>query len=1047
MGVRKDTLQITITVDAAKARQEFNRAKNDLSGITNELKLTNVNSKRYKEILGEMAEAQQRFVDNASYNQLNNEIRKITRELKKTKEGTAEFELLEKQIIPLQNRFVELGGGLSRFNRGLGTTPTLMGKVGGAATAMGNKIKAAFAGSVVGLLVLAIGTLISKFKELGGVVNEIDKLESSVSRLTSATGAELERITSDLIATSRTFGEDTTEYLDTVNAANNEFGGGLERNLDLLQKAKQADIRGTLLDDVKEYSSQFALAESSAEQFLAIAIKAQQAGTVDNKAIDSIAEFTRSITEQTQSTRDALDDSLGKDFTNELYGRINDGSLSAIDALQEVVKEVNKQELPANELQTIYADVFKGAGEDVGKFILTLDELPTSLDEVIDSSTLANRVLVEQLTVEKELARSQSELANRFSGTGAQLSNLSTRFKNGFTKVIIAAVDAVADFSVTFRDFVAGFLLNINSLIEKFNRLPGFNIPTFNVDSINEETRRFEAELKRRRTLATAENQIEKEKTDRLQELITKRKSLSTIERKELIEALQDKERLSTREQIILNDLQKTRVKSYRRASELTKQQIQVNKELEKSIESLGKAAEKEIELAIKSDTEGGQKQLDAFFNLQEKLSDLKETVAIEINTEIEFENEDSDFDEYIDQINSELEAKLANTNKFDAKVETLVAFALETSVDTADLANAQREIYAQEFDTELQRQEALLQLETEYAERRKANALEILEAKLETMIEGEEGYSETLAAVNELRAQNNEAVAEKEVKTAEETAAKRQQIQQNIVSSLQAVTSTFSSFFEIQKQRELKAAGDNAKKREEIEREFAKKRQGIQLAEAIINTAVAVSGALQMQPFLPVGLLASIAAGAQGAAQIATIKAQQFATGGFTITDDAGRPVRSRMDFAQGGWADKPSHGIVGEAGTEWVANNKTVNDPVTGPIVKLLHKHQIGERVSVDDFPTRPNKSLIDQARQYKTLVTDMSQGLARVEREITHYVEVVKPAMVQATANGLQPRPSTKEVIVKETKILERMVVVDEITALQKERAQKAKRARIV
>jgi len=60
-----------------------------------------------------------------------------------------------------------------------------------------------------------------------------------------------------------------------------------------------------------------------------------------------------------------------------------------------------------------------------------------------------------------------------------------------------------------------------------------------------------------------------------------------------------------------------------------------------------------------------------------------------------------------------------------------------------------------------------------------------------------------------------------------------------------------------------------------------ARKLKPIKIAQAISGTALAVVNALQMKPFIPLGIASAIAAGVAGAAQIATIKAQPFASGG----------------------------------------------------------------------------------------------------------------------------------------------------------------------
>lgn len=71
-------------------------------------------------------------------------------------------------------------------------------------------------------------------------------------------------------------------------------------------------------------------------------------------------------------------------------------------------------------------------------------------------------------------------------------------------------------------------------------------------------------------------------------------------------------------------------------------------------------------------------------------------------------------------------------------------------------------------------------------------------------------------------------------------------------------------------------------RKKEQIQKEAARKQQKIDTTQAVINTAKAVTSALNSQPFLPTALIMAGIAAAQGAAQIKMIRSQKFAKGGI---------------------------------------------------------------------------------------------------------------------------------------------------------------------
>lgn len=81
--------------------------------------------------------------------------------------------------------------------------------------------------------------------------------------------------------------------------------------------------------------------------------------------------------------------------------------------------------------------------------------------------------------------------------------------------------------------------------------------------------------------------------------------------------------------------------------------------------------------------------------------------------------------------------------------------------------------------------------------------------------------------------------------------------------------------------QAELNAVGNNEAAKEAIMRKYAREEQKMSVKKALIDTALMAISAGLTKPFIPAGLAAMITAVVQGGFQVATIKAQKFATGG----------------------------------------------------------------------------------------------------------------------------------------------------------------------
>jgi len=74
--------------------------------------------------------------------------------------------------------------------------------------------------------------------------------------------------------------------------------------------------------------------------------------------------------------------------------------------------------------------------------------------------------------------------------------------------------------------------------------------------------------------------------------------------------------------------------------------------------------------------------------------------------------------------------------------------------------------------------------------------------------------------------------------------------------------------------------------KMEQDKRKAYQRQQKIDIAQAAVNTGVAVTNALGTKPFLPLGLIMAGLAATMGALQIATIKSQSFSDGGIPGED-----------------------------------------------------------------------------------------------------------------------------------------------------------------
>ena len=364
----------------------------------------------------------------------------------------------------------------------------------------------------------AIGAAIGGATALGSAVAEVDEefdnLRGTIQQLTGLEGNALDRLTASIKGLEDTFGADTNESLRAANVLIKEFGLSGEEAAKLIEDGflSNANIQGDLLDSINEYSTQIKAAGGDADDLFKILESSGTAGVFSDKGIDTVKEFGLRIREQTTATSEALEKGLGEEFTNNLFKGINDGSLTTIDALQKVTKELQGANISAKDRQTIIADVFGGAGEDAGTFLETLTQINFETKFNADLTGDLAKKNKENLEANKALAEAQNDLSKAI-GDSSTLGRVWTRIQtfaiDALTSFIIGIENLVLGFSLLKEEPVLALKLIYNSItdylliptnlaIDLINVLIGlfsdFQIPDFDINLPVDDLKKFNAE-------------------------------------------------------------------------------------------------------------------------------------------------------------------------------------------------------------------------------------------------------------------------------------------------------------------------------------------------------------------------------------------------------------------------------------------------------------------------------------------------------------------------------------------------------------------------
>lgn len=416
--------------------------------------------------------------------ELTQSISELKKQQQQVRKGSAEWRQYEKAIEKAEKRLQtvneELGdtraggiaGGFELGDIFGGVLPDLngLGSFGGGGI---TKSLGSIAGALnpvtagIGLAVAGVAAFTSHVLALE---KQFTKLRGEIQKTTGATGQQLSELTENTTALVATFGDDEGEVIRSQNVLMKEFGLSAEQAFKVIEDGylSGANAQGDLLDSITEYSTQIKAAGGDANDLIKILDKSQKQGVFSDKGVDAVKEFNLRIKEGTKSTKDALSNAFGKDFSDSIFKGISDGSITSLEALEQISEKMNDATIPAEKLQTVVADVFGGAGEDAGlQFLQSLTDITKQTDELVDATNPLVRQQKEQLRLQKDLAGVQQELAQEFQGANGIFSNIGTKANIALNEVLLAGTRFVKESSKNFTGI-------FESIVDgDFNRFTG----------------------------------------------------------------------------------------------------------------------------------------------------------------------------------------------------------------------------------------------------------------------------------------------------------------------------------------------------------------------------------------------------------------------------------------------------------------------------------------------------------------------------------------------------------------------------------------------
>lgn len=388
--IEKDLKKLKVQMTENKDEQSEYRKEIGLASLSvNEL------TKRQRGLRAQMNAVTPNTED---WNRWNKELQETEKRLKEVRD---EMKLTEDSMGDASEASEQLMAAFSDTFQGLQTGNIQQANAG--LVVMQSNFKAltaqawAFIATPIGAAILAAATAVAAFKVFHDYNANAREAAILTEQLTGLQGEQADQARTHAKAIENTFGSDFKETLQAAKSLSKEFGITYAEALDTIEDGliKGGQANDEYFDSMREYSVFFAQAGYSAQEFKDIINTGYDLGIYSDKLPDAIKEFGLSIKEQTTASRDAFNNAFGKEFTDDLFKGVANGTITVKEALKLTAEESARMGLTVQENAQLTADAFRGAGEDAGGALAILNAVNQSYAE-------QNRVLT---PLEKQVER------------------------------------------------------------------------------------------------------------------------------------------------------------------------------------------------------------------------------------------------------------------------------------------------------------------------------------------------------------------------------------------------------------------------------------------------------------------------------------------------------------------------------------------------------------------------------------------------------------------------------------------------------------------
>ena len=411
-------------------------------------------------------------IEQASLRDLRTAAEALNRQIETLTPNTQEWIAASRNLELVEARIEQIGKSTNEID--MQSIPSEFAKAFNAARTSGEgffaSLKAGMS-SLNGALttlgpIAAITTIVSglvlAYNQLSQLTKQFTGLRNDVANITGAVGDELEEITNKTKTVSEAFDVDFKEVLVAANTVAKEFGINTTQALDLIRDGliKGSNLNGEFLDQLREYPTQMREAGFSAQETFAILNKAVTEGIYSDKGLDSLKEAQLRIKNGEKAAIEGLD-AIGLNG-KELQKNLQNGTIT----LKKVVEDVGDKLKNIGEgsavAQKAISDIFSAPGEDAGRrWLQIISNVNQITKDYTSNLTDAQKRILESTELTERQNAALHSITLQLGSSTSVIGNLFAKIKTGVLEGLAAVIDFFSFFKeniaigvALFRDFL-----------------------------------------------------------------------------------------------------------------------------------------------------------------------------------------------------------------------------------------------------------------------------------------------------------------------------------------------------------------------------------------------------------------------------------------------------------------------------------------------------------------------------------------------------------------------------------------------------------------